>query len=105
MANFRDDGTLDPTSPWLPIGAGSTPLGAQGAKMVDNFVFGVRAQATGDPNARFMWCPTRSMGDFLLKLVEPGAEVMTAGERIPAAFYAYVDVNEDGSCRACARCG
>ncbi len=100
VANFRDDGTLDPDEPVVAYWRRFNTTGERKAlKMVeDNFAFGVRAQATGDPNVFKLYVVSYPERMATLKLVEPGrAEVIaTAGERTFRPLYAYVDVNEDG---------
>ncbi len=99
-ANFRDDGTLDPDEPVIAYWRRFNTTGERKAlKMVeDNFAFGIRAQATGDPNVFKLYVVSYPERMATLKLVEPGRVnvTATAGERVFRPLYAYVDVNEDG---------
>jgi hypothetical protein len=99
-ANFRDDGTLDPDEPVIAYWRRFNTTGERKAlKMVeDNFAFGIRAQATGDPNVFKLYVVSYPERMATMRLVAPGrAEVTaTAGDRAFRPLYAYVDVNEDG---------
>lgn len=99
-ANFRADGTLDPREPVVSYWRRFNTTGERKPlKMVeDNFAFGVRAEATGDPDVFELYVVSYPERRATLRLVEPGrVEISaTAGGRTFRPLYAYVDVDEDG---------
>lgn len=107
-ANFLDDGTLDPDEPVVAYWRRFNTTGERKPlKMIeDNFAFGIRAQATDDPNVFKLYVVSYADRKATLKLVNRGAR---KSPRLPAAacssrFTAMSMSMRTGLCRACARC-
>ncbi|WP_349358149.1 DUF4833 domain-containing protein [Stappia sp.] len=99
-AQFREDGRLDPREPVVAYWRRFNTTGERKPlkMMEDAFAFGVRAQATGDPDVFDLYVVSYPERKATVRLVEPGrAElVLQSGRHAMRPLYAYVDVDESG---------
>jgi len=99
-AQFREDGRLDPREPVVAYWRRFNTTGERKPlkMMEDAFAFGVRAEATSDPDVFHLYVVSYPERKATVRLVEPGkAEVvLRSGRHAMRPLYAYVDVDESG---------